>query len=279
MKKDTSRFSSFLALFLYMTAAMAQDSKTHLFGLVGGVAFTSNPVALQKLTDNTHYVDGNGGFTYLYHNQVTDGYAFEYQMSFIGSSVNMLDHNGDETKMKFILPMDFRWFLGNPTISAYVGAGLQYNTVWIFTSEKGSNDYYYDDWWGDYYYYDDPFGNVSWDWTLNQLSTNLAVGFKIGMGEDRQHNIILGTKFHFPVINASEYHGSENNFIDLSKDKINASLTGGISLGFSKQKGAFKIDCEYPLGGNLENQVYDGVSSTFFTSHSWALSATLLFKI
>ena len=127
---------SILVTILFMVMAlqmMAQDkNKSHMLGFLGGVAFTSNPPALQKLTEKSHYVDGNGGISYLYHNNVSDGYAFEWQLSFIGSSVKTLESADNETKVKFIMPLDFRWFLGNyQKIQAYVGLGLQYNTVWL----------------------------------------------------------------------------------------------------------------------------------------------------
>lgn len=270
-----------LAIAIVLTQkAYAQDkpNKSHLIGLVGGVAFTSNPPALQKLTDKSHYVDGNGGLTYLFHNQVSDGYAFEWQMSFIGSSTSTLDHADNETKVKFIVPLDFRWFLGSQTISGYFGFGLQYNTVWLFTSGEDSENTYYDPWWGVYYSETTP-GEDTWDWTVNQLSTNLATGFKVGFGKQKQHNIILGAKIHFPIINSSEHHGDETSSVDLSKDKVNVALTGGFSLGFNKQSGAFKVDIEYPLGGSNRYAINDGGHSTFFNTHSWSLSATLLLTV
>ena len=279
MKAIEASVLAITILLIAVLPTMAQRSnKSHLMGFLGGVAFTSNPPALQKLTNKSHYVDGNGGLTYLYHNQVSDGYAFEWQLSLIGSSVNMLDHADNETKVKFIAPLDFRWFLGNPTISAYLGVGLQYNTIWLFTSGEEQSDTYYDPWWGVYYTETTP-GEDTWDWTVNQLSTNVAVGFKVGMGNERQHNIILGTKIHFPIINNSEHHENDNTTVDLSKDKVNVSLTGGLSFGFNRQKGAFKIDCEYPLGGSNKYVINDGGHSTFFNTRSWSVSATLLFNI
>lgn len=232
---------SILVTTLFMVMAlpmMAQDkNKAHMLGLLGGVAFTSNPPALQKLTDKSHYVDGNGGLTYLYHNNVTDGYAFEWQLSFIGSSVNTLESADNETKVKFIMPLDFRWFLGNcQKIQAYVGLGLQYNTVWLFTSGEDYDNTYYDPWWG-VYYTETTQGEDKWDWTVNQLSTNVAIGFKIPFWKIwvreeadyiKMHNIILGLKGHFPIINASEYHGDENSSVDLSRDKVKATIQGEI---------------------------------------------------
>ncbi len=256
--------------------AQGDNNKSNLLGLVGGVAFTTNPTALQKLTNKSHYVDGNGGFTYLHHYQGSDnGYAFECQLSFICSSVQTLEHADNETKMKFIVPLDFRWFLGSQVISAYIGAGLQYNTVWVFTSED--DDVYYDPWWGGYY--TEPGGLGSWGWTVNQLSSNIAVGIKTGMGSQKQHNIMLGGKIHVPIVNSSEHHESGNSSVDLSKDKVSVSLTGGFSIGFKDQAGAVKVDCEYPLGGSSKYIINDGGHSTFFNTHSWSLSATALFTL
>lgn len=262
-------------------------NKSHMLGLIGGAAFTSNPPALQKLTDKSHYVDGNGGFTYLYHNKVTDGYAFEWQWSFIGSSVNTLDKADNETKVKFIMPLDFRWFLGNyEKLQMYLGAGFQYNTVWLFTSGESSENTYYDPWWG-VYYTESEQGEGSWKWTVNQFSFNGAIGLKVPfwkvyMKEDRQkhklHSFILGLKVHFPIVNSSEYHGNENSSVDLSKDKVNVSVTGGLSFGF-KNGNAVKFDIDYPLGGSNKYIVNDGGHSTFFNTHSWSVSMTLLFRV
>lgn len=266
----------------------AQDkNKAHMIGFLGGVAFTSNPPALQKLTDKSHYVDGNGGLTYLYHNNVSDGYAFEWQMSFIGSSVNTLDHADDETKIKFIVPVDFRWFLGDyQKIQGYVGLGLQYNTVWVFTSGESNEDVYYDPWWGAYYT-ETTQEEGDWNWTVNQLSANAAIGVKVPFGHTwirdeaeymKLHNIMLGLKVHVPIINSSEYHGNENSSVDLSKDKVSLSITGGFSFGF-KNGNAIKIDGEYPMGGTSKYTLNDGGHATFFNTNTWSLSATFLFKL
>jgi len=267
--------------------AQGDKDKAHMFGVLGGVAFTSNPPALQKLTDKSHYVDGNGGFTYLYHNNVSDGYAFEWQMSLIGSSVNTLESADNETKIKFIVPLDFRWFLGDyQKLQFYFGTGLQYNTVWLFTSGDDSESTYYDPWWG-VYYTETQQGEDKWDWTVNQLSANVAVGLKIPFwnvwidsteGDKKLHNIMLGLKGHFPIINSSEYHGDENSSVDLSKDKVCLSVTGGVSFGF-KNGNAIKIDGEYPLGGTNKYTLNDGGHATFFNTRSWSLSATLLFRL
>ena len=123
------------------------------------------------------------------------------------SSANTLTKSDNESKCKFIFPLDFRWFLGNPWISAYAGFGLQYNTVWVFSQGEGHTHQYYDPWWGVTWEEDVP-GEDKWDWTINQLSTNLAFGIKIGFGNTdtafKKHALILGTKFHFPLVNASE---------------------------------------------------------------------------
>lgn len=263
-----------------VSCAQSKSDKVNMLGLLGGVAFTSNPPALQKLTNKSHYVDGNGGLTYLYHNDVSDGYAFEWQLSMIGSSVSMLDHADDETKMKFIVPLDFRWFLGNnQKFQGYLGLGLQYNTVWLFTSGESSEGTYYDPWWG-VYYTDTSQDEGDWDWTVNQLSVNLAMGFKVPFGEylEKKHSCMLGLKVHFPIINSSEYHGNESSSVDLSKDKVCLSITGGVSFGFNNGN-AIKIDGEYPMGGTSKYTLNDGGHATFFNSNTWSLSATFLFRL
>lgn len=290
MKKEVLTRILALALSLFVTSpGLAQ--KMEMLGLIGGVAVTSNPPELQKLTDKSHYVDGNGGLTYLYNNKVTDGYAFEWQLSFIGSTVKTLEPADNEKKVKFIVPLDFRWFLGNyKKVQAYLGWGLQYNSVLTITDGEDYENTYYDPWWG-IYYNQTEHGENKRDWKLHQLSTNVAVGFKIPFGKteiyDRMkrkdvkvklHSLILGLKTHVPIINSSEHHGDDNSFVDLSKDKVNLSLTGGISFGFKKGN-AIKIDAEYPLGGSNKYTINNGGHSTFLNTHSWSLSATLLFRI
>lgn len=257
-----------------------------LIGLIGGMSFTSNPPAIQQMSDKSHFIDGNGGWCYLYHNQVTDGYAFETQFSMLWASVNPLKEDG-ASKCKFIIPLDFRWFLGTQTLSAYLGAGLQYSTVWRFTKGEGHTHTYYDPWWGGYYE-EDVEGEDKWDWTVNQLSTNLALGFKLGFwngkaydpikGEDvkfKRHALILGTKVHLPIINASESHGSD---IDLSKDKVCVSLTGALSFGLTNSF-TLKLDYEYPLGGSNKYRLNDGGHATWFNTNTQSMAITLLFRI
>lgn len=254
---------------------------SNLLGIVGGIALTSNPPALQSYTGKASYTDGNGGLTYLYHNQVNDWYAFEWQLSMVFSSVNTLTKSDDESKCKFIFPLDFRWFLGNPIISAYCGAGLQYNTVWVFSQGEGHTHTYYDPYWGITWDEDVP-GEDKWDWTINQLSANLAFGLKIGFGNTdtafKRHAVILGTKFHFPMVNSSESHGSGDNSIDLSRDRTNVSLTGALSFDVGKGW-TFKLDYELPCGGNNTYEINDGGHSTFLNSRSQSLSLTILKRI
>lgn len=257
-----------------------------LIGLIGGMSFTSNPPAMQQMSGKSHFIDGNGGWCYLYHNQVTDGYAFETQFSMLWASVNPLKEDG-ASKCKFIVPLDFRWFLGTQTISAYLGAGLQYSTVWRFSKGEGHTHTYYDPWWGGIYE-EEVEGEDKWDWTVNQLSTNLALGFKVGFWNGsardprtgysvdfKRHAIILGTKVHLPIINASESHGSD---IDLSKDKVCVSLTGALSFGLTNSF-TLKLDYEYPLGGSNKYRLNDGGHATWFNTNTQSMAITLLFRI
>ena len=257
-----------------------------LIGLIGGMSFTSNPPAMQQMSGKSHFIDGNGGWCYLYHNQVTDGYAFETQFSMLWASVNPLKEDG-ASKCKFIVPLDFRWFLGTQTLSAYLGAGLQYSTVWRFSKGEGHTHTYYDPWWGGIYE-EEVEGEDKWDWTVNQLSTNLALGFKLGFWNGdaydpgkrqyvnfKRHALILGTKVHLPIINASESHGSD---IDLSKDKVCVSLTGALSFGLTNSF-TLKLDYEYPLGGSNKYRLNDGGHATWFNTNTQSMAITLLFRI
>lgn len=260
-------------------SAPSEYGRSHLLGVVGGVSITSNPPALQTYANKASFLDGNGGLTYLNHNQVNNWYAFEWQMSLVWSSVNTLMESED-AGCKFIFPVDFRWFLGSPVISAYCGIGLQYNTVWEFSEGEGHTHSYYDPWWG--YYEEEVPGEVNWDWTINQLSTNLAFGLKLGFGNTdtdfKRHAFIIGTKFHFPIINASEKHGNDSKSVDLSRDRTNVSLTGALSLDVGKGW-TFKFDYELPCGGNNTYILNDGGHTTFLNSRSQSISMTILKRI
>ena len=287
--KRLKRFLTVMLAVVFTLPAFAQPrrqapsayGKNHLIGVMGGVALTSNPPALQKYTGKANYVDGNGGLTYLYHNQVNNWYAFEWQLSMVFSSVNTLTKSEDESKCKFIMPLDFRWFLGSPVISAYCGAGIQYNTVWVFSTGEGHTHSYYDPYWGVVWEEDIP-GEDKWDWTINQLSANLAFGLKIGFGNTdtvfKRHAFILGTKFHFPLVNASEKHGNDDKSVDLSRDRTNVSLTGAVSIDAGKGW-TFKLDYELPCGGNNTYVINDGGHSTFLNSRSQSLPLTILKRI
>lgn len=289
---------SFL-LVVSVLSARAQETDV-LLGFNFGTSITSNPSSMQKRTGRSHYFDVNGtALLFLIHQQVSDIYSYEVQFPFplpplgVYSTVHSLDHTEDETKIKWTFPVDVRWFLGSEKISAFAGLGLQYSTVWDFISTKGDShtNTYYDPWWG--YYYQETYhdkDDFQWKWTANQLSANFAVGTKIGLfSADAQDprsgnwqsykplNVILGAKFHFPIINNGEKHGDGDNYVDLSRDKTCVSLLGGISINWPG--GAFKIDYEYPLGANNKYALYDGGHGTFFNTTSQSISATLLFKL
>lgn len=257
----------------------SEYGRSHLLGVVGGASITSNPPALQTYTNEASFLDGNGGLTYLNHNQVNDWYAFEWQISMVWASANTLMETEDDA-CKFILPVDFRWFLGSPVISAYAGIGLQYNTVWTFPKGDSYTNTYYDPWCG--HWHEETVQDVGWEWTINQLSTNLAFGLKIGFWNTdtafKRHALILGTKFHFPLVNASESRGEGDKSVDLSRDRTNVSLTGALSFDVGKGW-TFKFDYELPCGGNNTYVINDGGHSTFLNSRSQSLSMTILKRI
>lgn len=287
-----------LCLLALLTGEVVYAQTDNLIGFSFGTAFTSNPPSLQKETGRSHYVDYFGiPLVFLMHHQVSEIYSYEVQFPCpllgVYSTVHSLDHTEDETKVKFTYPIDVRWFLGNQTVSAYAGLGLQYNTVWNFISTDGDShtNTYYDPWWG--YYYQETYNDeddFKWKWTANQLSANLAFGLKLGIFSAeakvpatgyyqsyRPLNIILGSKFHIPIVNNGESHGDKKKGVDLSRDKTVVSLTGGLS--FNWPGGAIKVDYEYPLGGTNQYVLYDGGHTTFFNTQSQSISATLLFKL
>lgn len=300
MKKNVVLRTVFACLLVAnsVTPVAAGDGDTdYLLGINFGAALTSNPSSLQQMTGRSHYIDYFGQFMFLTHTQVNDNWSYEFQFPIpllgVYSTVHSLAHSEDETKIKFTYPIDFRVFGGNDIVSAYLGAGLQYSTVWDIISTEGDSytNTYYDPWWGVYYnetYSDDD--DFKWKWTANQLSTNLAFGLKLGLftadakdpqtgyyQDYRPLNIILGTKLHLPIINNGEKHGDGDNYVDLSRDKTYVSLTGGISYNWPG--GAFKVDYEYPLGGTNKYALYDGGHGTFLNTQSQSISATLLFKL
>lgn len=166
----------------------------------------------------------NCALTYLFHNQVNNGYAFELQTSGLISTAPSVNDG-----FKFVLPIDSRFFLGTLKFAGFAGAGLQLTYV-----APGDQEYM-----GDKDYQEDE--------KFTQFAANMAMGMRIGFWKERRHSIVLGTKLHFPI--------AGSKWLD---DKVVVAIIGGI--GFTNSWGAIKIDYEYPFGKGYENSVY-GINS------------------
>lgn len=253
--------------------------KTNLFGIMGGVFLTSNP-DMTGYDTKKNYVDGGGGFVYDYRNDISENSTFEIITSLMLSSCSTSKtEDGEDSKWKFLLPIEGRFYMGNEYIKFFVGAGIQYNSIWTFTNEEEASYSGYYDSWGNYYgsYSEGKPSDIKT--SAHQLSGNGSVGFTAGGG---RVNFLVGAKFHFPIINNAEgIEYSQNSRIDFSKDKTCVAATGGLSfvLG-SKRNTVLMINYDYPLGSNGQTSVegQDG-SRNYFQQHSQSLTMSLMWKL
>lgn len=250
-------------------AFRAEAQFARLSGFMGGMALTENPPSLQELTGTDNYFDWNVGRMHLYQNRISDGMTFEWSWAWLISSLSYSESAEDEHKLKFIVPVDCRLFLGSDWISSYVGAGLQYNSQWSIVYREGTHSHYYDPWWG-YYTVPNDDEEFRWDWNVHQLSVNMSAGIKI------LKYLILGTKFHFPIINSSEHHEGEGTQVDLSRDKTFVALTAGVGIPMGRC--VLMINYEYPFGGTSQNKIVGDDGSNHFNIHTQSLSICLLIR-
>lgn len=164
----------------------------------------------------------NASLIYIFHNQITSISSFEIQPQAVISTAPSYSDG-----WKFILPVDFRFFVGTNSISGFVGAGVALTLV-----SPGDRDYDED--------------------RLNQFAANIALGTRIGFWKERKHCIVLGAKTHLLI--------AQSNGLS---DKPVFALIGGI--GFNNSWGSIKLDYEYPFGKGYENSIY-GINSQAFTA-------------
>lgn len=195
---------------------------TSLFGGSFGMAFPSGESDPEL----------NASAIYLFHNQVSSGYAFETQVAGLISTASAYNDG-----WKFVLPADVRFYLGSMKLAAFASAGIQYTMV-----SSGQENY------------------ISFpDEKQSQFASNLAFGFRTGFWKQHKHSFILGTKIHFPIV-SSEY----------LYDKTVVAIIGGI--GFTNSWGAVKLDYEYPFGKGYGNSVYGINSQAFSISFLFNIS-------
>jgi opacity protein-like surface antigen len=256
--------------------------KANMFGIVGGLFLTSNP-DMSGYDTKKNYTDYGGGLVYDYRNDVSKNYTFEFLTSLMITSCNTSKTEEGQSKMKFILPLEMRFYVGTTDFKFFIGAGLQYNFIYSFKeNEKDNyNTYGYYDWYGNYYYYDYYTGTTTEyeeDTKAHQLSGNGSIGFSI-LGMQSPVHILLGAKFHFPIINNAEgKEFSNGSRFDFSKDKTSITATAGLSFNLGK-KSVLMLNYDYPLGSTKETTVDNGDKRNFFETHSQSLTMSILWRL
>lgn len=256
--------------------------KANMFGIVGGLFLTSNP-DMSGYDTKKNYTDYGGGLVYDYRNDVSKNYTFEFLTSLMITSCNTSKTEEGQSKMKFILPMEMRFYVGTTDFKFFIGAGLQYNFIYSFKeNEKDNYDTYgYYDWYGNYYYYDYYTGTTTEyeeDTKAHQLSGNGSIGFSI-LGMQSPVHILLGAKFHFPIINNAEgKEFSNGSRFDFSKDKTSITATAGLSFNLGKRS-VLMLNYDYPLGSTKETTVDDGDKRNFFETHSQSITMSILWRL
>lgn len=272
-----------IALFVLIICALPNVSfsqKAHMFGIVGGVFLTSNP-DMSAYDTKKNYVDGGGGLVYDYRNDVNENYTFEVLTSLMVTSCNTSKTEEGQSKMKFILPLEMRWYVGTTGFKFFFGAGLQYNFIYSITeTENDGYSYGYNDYWGNYYQYN--YGGGGYDYEeytdAHQLSANGSIGFSL-FGNKSPIHLLLGIKFHFPIINNAEgVEYSEAGRFDFSKDKTSITATSGLSFTLG-QRCIMMLNYDYPLGATKETSLEYNDTRNFFETHSQSLTMSLLWNL
>lgn len=273
--------ASFAVMPYISYAKEAYPITSNMFGIAGGVFLTSNPDMMGYNTKKS-YVDGGGGLVYGYRRDVSVHYAYEVITSFIASSCSTSKTEDGQSKVKFIIPLDLRWNVGWSDFKFYVSAGLQYNFIYALKESKiDGNTYGYYDYWGNYYQYSEGGGIVYEESTsAHQLSANTSVGVSI-LGSRYRVHILLGTRFHIPIINNAEgVEYANGSRFDLSRDKFSVVMTGGVSVDVGKHRRCIMmLNYDYPLDSTKETFVTRKDDRNFFELHSQSLTMSIMFRI
>ncbi len=236
--------------------------KSNMFGIMGGVFLTSNP-EMDGYNTKKNYVDGGGGFVYDYRNEVNENYSFELITSVMLASCSTSTTEEGESKLKFYWPIEARWYIGNEDFKFFVGAGIQWNFIWAL---KESEEYNY---YGDY--------DLESHASAHQLSGNGSIGISL-FGMSSPVHLILGAKFHFPIVNNAEgVEYSEGSKIDFSKDKTCVSATAGVAFNLGRTT-TLMLNYDCPLGNNMQTSVETGDSRNFFQRRSQSLTGSLMWR-
>ncbi len=232
--------------------------KCNMIGLVGGVFITSNP-DMSGYDTKKNYVDGGGGMVYDHRHEFSEYGAYEVILSGMMSSCKTSRSEDGETKMKVILPIETRFYVGFSQLKMYLGGGFQYNFIW--SSKRDGYGNYQDE-----------------DASAQQLSANMGVGLCV-LGLSSKVHFLLGTKFHFPLVNNAEgVEYSESDKIDFSKDKTSIVATGGMSFDIG-QSCVVMLNYDYPLGNTAMTTIDTGETRSFFQRKSQSFTLNLMIRL
>lgn len=186
----------------------------------------------------------------------------------------------DDIKMKMILPFEMRFYFGTTDFKFFLGAGLQYNFIYTGKYEVSSGySYGYYDYWGNYYQYNYG-GSKKYKETTSahQLSGNGSAGFSI-LGMQYKVHILLGVKFHFPIVNNAEgVEYSNGGRFDFSKDKTSIAATAGLSFNCG-ERCVIMLNYDYPLGATKQNSFESVDKRNFFQTHSQSITMSIMWRI
>lgn len=279
MKKFFSNsLCAFTLLCILTTTAHAQrynyqsyPRTANLFGIMGGLSLTSNP-EMMGYDVKKNYVDGGGGFVYIHKNDVSENYTYEIISSLMLSSCSTSRTESGEDKLKVILPLEGRWSYGSKKVRGYCTAGCQYNFIWSLKSVESDGYYYYDPYYDPYY---GPQSDVDMSAGAHQLSGNVGAGMYF-LGAEHLH-ILVGAKYHFPIINNAEgIEYSDNDRIDFSKDKSCLLATASLSYDLGNSGCVIMLNYDLPLGGgNKETEI----KGSFFEMNSQSVFLSLLWSL
>lgn len=175
-----------------------KDEIKHLAGITVGYNHMSVPLSMDSYVNTGAYDDYSVGVMYMRSRPLSPTYSADVIASVVGSSVSPLISSGFERGQKIIIPVEYRLFWGGPRLAFYGNAGVQYNCLIL----KGNGI------------------------DAHQLSANVTAGARI------LRYVILGLKYHFPILNSSVYDTNPESIgmIDYSCDKSGLMLEAGVGV-------------------------------------------------
>ena len=236
-----------------------------LWGFLGTYNITSCVDMVQYGLDMS-YSDYGGGMVFNYKSSKSEGSTNEFIMTMAFSSANTIP---DGDMVKFLFPMDFRWFRGWNAFQFYFGLGLQYNCL-LYSYKTTSFDYMYG--------YETETEDIGFD--AHQLSANFQAGFLLFGSKSKVH-ILLGGKWHQPIVGGSLGSHLGGGTIDFSQDK--RAFVMAATLSFTIGHSVLMLEYNLPLGGGgKQQQPSDGLPTiqqkpSFFEGQSQSFALTLLF--